>query len=74
MIADGDKVVLRATASGRHIGEIDGTAATGAEWSTQQIHIFRLAGEQVIEHWTSDGALIPIARLRQQLQPDKDSG
>lgn len=74
VIANGDKVVIRATVSGRHLGAFDSATASGTEWSTQQIHIFRLAGDQVIEHWASDHALTPIPRVGQQPQFDRDRG
>jgi predicted SnoaL-like aldol condensation-catalyzing enzyme len=51
VIAADGKVVVRATASGRRL---DGS---GREWSTQQIHIFRLAQDRVIEHWASTDGL-----------------
>lgn len=50
--ADG-KVVVRGSASGRHVGSINGIAATGEEWSSLQFHVFRIAERRVIEHWAS---------------------
>lgn len=50
-IAEGDLVVLRTQASGRHVGEIDGFAPTGRSFSVQQIHICRITGERISEHW-----------------------
>jgi predicted ester cyclase len=70
VIADGDKVVVRATVSGRHVAEFEGAPAAGAEWSTQRIHIFRVAGGQVIERWASDDAPTPIPRVRPKLQSE----
>jgi predicted ester cyclase len=54
IFAEGGKVVVRATVSGRHVGLIDGSEPDGREWSAQQIHIFRIVDRQVIEHWGSD--------------------
>jgi predicted ester cyclase len=50
--ADG-KVVVRGSASGRHVGAINGIAATGEEWSSPQFHVFRIADRRIIEHWAS---------------------
>jgi predicted ester cyclase len=50
--ADG-KVVVRGSASGRHVGSINGMAATGEEWSSPQFHVFRVADRRIIEHWAS---------------------
>jgi steroid delta-isomerase-like uncharacterized protein len=50
-VAEGDLVVIRLQASGRHIGEIDGFPPTGRTFSVQHIHIFRLADGKISEHW-----------------------
>jgi predicted ester cyclase len=51
VIAERDLVVVRAQASGRHVGEISGFPATGRTFSVQHIHMFRVADGQIIEHW-----------------------
>jgi nogalonic acid methyl ester cyclase / aklanonic acid methyl ester cyclase len=53
--ADG-KVVVRASATGRHTGSIDGIEPTGEEWLAQQFHVFRIVDGRVIEHWASRDA------------------
>src|SRR5262249_38983066 len=53
VIASEGKVVVRATAAGRHVGDLNGMPATGREWSTAEIHIFRLSEGRVIEHWAT---------------------
>jgi steroid delta-isomerase-like uncharacterized protein len=50
-MAERDLVVVRAQASGRHVGEIDGFPATGRTFSVQHIHMFRVADGRIIEHW-----------------------
>jgi len=52
VITADDKIVVRATASGRnrHAG-----APREGEWSAEQIHIFRIADRQIIEHWFASG-------------------
>jgi len=52
MICEDDKVVARVTMHGRHIGEFLGKPPTGKAFSTQQIHIWRLEDDKVIEHWS----------------------
>jgi predicted ester cyclase len=51
-ICEGDKVVARVTMHGRHAGEFLGQQATGKEFATEQIHIYRLQDGKVIEHWS----------------------
>jgi steroid delta-isomerase-like uncharacterized protein len=50
-VAEGDLVVIRAQASGRHVGEIDGFPATGRTFSVQHIHMFRVTDGAISEHW-----------------------
>jgi predicted ester cyclase len=51
-ISEGDKVVARMTMHGRHVGEFLGRPPTGKEFATKQIHVYRLEGGKVIEHWS----------------------
>lgn len=51
MIAEGDKVVLRATLHGVHRGELMGIAPTERTVAVPLIIIYRLAGGKVVEHW-----------------------
>jgi steroid delta-isomerase-like uncharacterized protein len=51
LIAEGDKVVLRATFSGTHQGVFLGIAPTGRPFSQQQIHIVRITDGKVAEQW-----------------------
>jgi predicted ester cyclase len=51
-ICEGDKVVARVTMHGRHVGEFLGRPPTGKEFSTEQIHIWRIEDDKVIEHWS----------------------
>ena len=53
VIGERDRVVVRARASGRHVDVFAGIPATGREFSVQHIHIWRLAGDKVVEHWAS---------------------
>lgn len=55
MIADGDKVVVRMTVTGTHTGPLEFVQrpipATGKSLTTTHIHIFRVAGDKIVEHW-----------------------
>jgi predicted ester cyclase len=51
-IAEDDKVVARVTMHGRHLGEFLGKPPTGKEFAVEHIHIWRIADDQVLEHWS----------------------
>ena len=52
IIADGDMVAIRGTASGTHQGgELWGMRPTGRRFAVQQVHWFRIADGRVAEHW-----------------------
>jgi steroid delta-isomerase-like uncharacterized protein len=63
IIAEGDKVVARCSARGVHKGELMGIPATGKSFSIQEIHIFRLQGGRIAEHWRE----VDIMGMLQQL-------
>jgi steroid delta-isomerase-like uncharacterized protein len=51
IIGEGDKVVVRLTARGRHDGEFMGMPASGREYTISETHIVRIADGKVAEHW-----------------------
>jgi predicted ester cyclase len=51
MIAEGDRVAVRATVRGFHQGELMGVPPTGREMSVSLLIIYRLAGGRIAEHW-----------------------
>ncbi|WP_344165016.1 ester cyclase [Kribbella yunnanensis] len=51
LIAEGDLVVERFTASGTHRGEVMGVAPTGAVVSLPGINIWRLRDGRIVERW-----------------------
>lgn len=53
LLADGDKVVVRWTARGEHLGELRGVAPTGKEITTTGITIFRIADGRIAEEWVN---------------------
>ncbi len=50
IIAADDKVVARTRMSGRHTGEFMGFQPSGRTFSTEQMHIFRIAHNRLAEH------------------------
>jgi predicted ester cyclase len=51
VITEGDKVVVRWTNSGRHVGEVMGIPPTQREFTMAGIDIHRVAGGKLAEHW-----------------------
>ena len=51
MIAEGDKVVVRATFTGTHQGELFGIPPTGKQVSQSSAAILRLAKGKIVEDW-----------------------
>jgi steroid delta-isomerase-like uncharacterized protein len=56
-VAEGDRVVTRWTASGRHDGDLLGMPATGKEVEFTGIDIDRIENGRVVEEWTNWDAL-----------------
>ena len=50
-VADGEKVAVRGTCSGTHVGELLGIPPTGKRFAAQQVHWFRVADGKLAEHW-----------------------
>jgi steroid delta-isomerase-like uncharacterized protein len=51
MIAEGDRVVARLTASATQTGEFMGMPPTGKRYTIAEIHIFRVRDGHIVEHW-----------------------
>ena len=49
-IAEDEQVAVRATMTGRHVGEFQGIAPTGKRFRQRQIHFFRLRSGRIVEH------------------------
>jgi predicted ester cyclase len=47
----GDRVAVRSTCHGVHVGELFGHAPTGRSFSSGQIHLFRVENGRIAEHW-----------------------
>jgi predicted ester cyclase len=62
LIAEGDIVVERFTASGTHQGELMGAAPTGQTIVLPGVNIFRVEGDRIVERW---GRLDELGLMRQ---------
>ena len=51
IMAEGDRVSVRATVSGKHTGELMGIPATGKDLNVPLADYFRIRGGKVVEHW-----------------------
>lgn len=63
MVAEGDKVVVRVTATGTHQGDFMGIPATGKPFKYQEIHIARIADGKMAEHWGVEDILGMLQQL-----------
>jgi predicted ester cyclase len=62
LVAEGDVVVERFTASGTHRAELMGAVGTGRRIVLQGINVFRIADDRIVERW---GRLDELGLLRQ---------
>jgi steroid delta-isomerase-like uncharacterized protein len=62
LVAEGDIVVERFTASGTHRGELFGVPPTGRTLVLRGINVFRIDGDRIVERW---GRLDELGLLRQ---------
>lgn len=51
LLADGDMVAALLTMSGRHVAPFAGVEASGRPFSTDHVHLFRIAEGRLAEHW-----------------------
>jgi predicted ester cyclase len=63
LITEGDTVVLYVTAQGTHLGPFLGVAPTGRRATWEEMHIYQLAGGQVVEHWVIQDQLSLLQQL-----------
>ena len=68
VIAEKDRVAVRLTTRARHTGTFMGIESSGTEYAIDEIHIFRVEGGKVLEHWHE----FDKARLMAQLQGKGD--
>ena len=63
VIADGDRVAIRVTGRGTHLGDFQGIPPTGREVTASGIGIARLEGERIAESWAAYDALGMLQQL-----------
>jgi steroid delta-isomerase-like uncharacterized protein len=51
LVAEGDRVVMRNTVTGTHLGPFMGLPPTGKRFVVTHIHIFRYVGGRMVEQW-----------------------
>ena len=62
LVAEGDIVVERFTASGTHRGDLMGVPPTGRTLVLAGINVFRIEGDRIVERW---GRLDELGLMRQ---------
>lgn len=72
VIAEGDRVVGRISASGTHLGEWSGIAPTGQSVFWSGLQMVRVAGGMVTEHW-GQPVIISVTDNHQRLMTTTDS-
>jgi steroid delta-isomerase-like uncharacterized protein len=63
VITEGDRVVVRWTNVGTHIGEFAGVPATGRTFTIAGIDIYRAEGDMLAEHWHVVDQLAMLSQL-----------
>jgi hypothetical protein len=51
LVAEGDRVVMRGTATGTHKGSFMGAPPTGKSFKVTTMSVFRIANGKIVEHW-----------------------
>ena len=70
LIAEGDRVVVRWTNSGRHVGDFLGAAPTDRPYAIAGIDIYRVADGRLTEHWHVVDQLSMLQQLGLMPAPD----
>ena len=63
MIAEGDRVAVRLTASARQTGTFMGMPASGKTYEIGEIHIFRILDGRFVEHWHQFDSMAMMKQL-----------
>jgi steroid delta-isomerase-like uncharacterized protein len=63
VVAEGDRVVVRWTNAGTHLGEFAGAPATGRPFTIGGIDIYRVADGVLCEHWDQVDQLGMLGQL-----------
>jgi len=51
LVAEGDLVAVRLTSAATQTGPFMGMPPTGRRYEVEELHLFRIRGGQVVEHW-----------------------
>ena len=70
IIAEGDKVVIRWTATGTHQGELMGIPASGRQVTWPGITVYRFADGKIVESWWAYDALGMVQQITAQTIPE----
>ena len=70
LLVDGDKVVVRWTCSGKHVGEFNGMPATGKRFTFAGIDIHRFKEGKMAELWRVADQLSQLQQLEVIPQPE----
>jgi steroid delta-isomerase-like uncharacterized protein len=63
LMADGDRVAVRLTASGTPAGDFMGVPASGKRYTIGEMHWFRIQDGRIAEHWHQHDALGMMKQL-----------
>jgi steroid delta-isomerase-like uncharacterized protein len=63
VISESDRVVVRWTNTGTHVGEFAGVPATGRTFTIAGIDIYRVEGDLLAEHWHVIDQLAMLSQL-----------
>ncbi|HJQ03931.1 MAG TPA: ester cyclase [Nocardioides sp.] len=69
VVCEGDRVVVRWTNAGTHVGEFAGIPATGGTFTIGGIDIYRTEGDLLAEHWHVVDQLAMLGQLGLLPQP-----
>jgi predicted ester cyclase len=71
VVAEGDKVVARFSATGTHLGEFMGVAPTGRKITYTGFDMSRISGGQIVEAWASYDALALMQQIGAISMPEQ---
>ena len=69
MVAEGDLVAVRWTATGTHSGDLAGIAATGTAVRWAGTDMYRFADGRIVEWWRNDDSVWLLHQLGRDLVP-----
>jgi len=69
LLAKGDKVIVMATLSATHTGDVEGFPATGNEFEMKMMMILRIENGKIVESWPLNDYLSFYQQLGMELKP-----